>query len=162
VGDFAAALSERTPAPGGGSAAAASLALSAGLCAMAARFSERQLGERAGEVAELADAIRMRALELADEDASAYAFVLAARRLGPSVPAGEREEARAMAAAAAVAVPSEVAELGAEVASLAAEIAGAGNPNLLGDALAAVLLAEAAAAAAASLVEINLADVAAP
>ena len=58
--------------------------------------------------------------------------------------------------AQAVAVPLEVSEIGADVARLATQLAATGNPNLLGDARTAVLLAEAAAAAASTLVEINL------
>ena len=53
-------------------------------------------------------------------------------------------------------MPLEISEIGAELARLATEVASTGNPNLLGDALSAVLLAEAATAAATTLVEINL------
>lgn len=157
VGELLEALSARTSAPGGGSAAGVALGLAAALCAMAARFSDRSL-EGAAEAAEMADSVRLRALQLADEDAAAYGRVLAARRLPADVPAADREEALATAVAEAVAVPLEVAELGAELARLANEVASSGNPRLLGDAITAVLLAEAAAAAAATLVEINLAE----
>jgi formiminotetrahydrofolate cyclodeaminase len=53
-------------------------------------------------------------------------------------------------------VPLAIAETGAEVASLAARLTTEGNPNLEGDALCAVLLAEAGVRAATKLVEINL------
>jgi formiminotetrahydrofolate cyclodeaminase len=156
LGAYLEAVAERTPAPGGGAAAAVALALAAACCAMAARFSERQLPD-AAEIAEAADTIRARALHLADEDANAYEAVLAARRLPAQLPVAERQEAMADAMAMAVAIPHEISELGAELARLATQVAAAGNQNLLGDALAAVLLAEAAAGAAATLVEINLA-----
>ena len=54
--------------------------------------------------------------------------------------------------------PLEIARVGAEVAELSAELARTGNPNLAGDAIAAALLAEASAQAAARLVTINLTD----
>lgn len=132
------------------------LALAAALCAMAARFSPRLVSAR--EIAATADRLRERAIRLAADDAFAFAAVLEARRLPAGTDAALRKEVLATAMAQAVAVPLEVSEIGAEVARLAAEVASAGNPNLLGDALTAIVLAEAAAAAAATLVEINLSD----
>jgi len=154
------ALAARTSAPASGSAAGVVVALAAALCAMAARFSERSF-EGADELAATADRLRFRALELADEDTRAYSALLAARRL-PVQPVeadrGTREEAIAAATANAVAVPLEIAEIGGEVGRLATKVASEGNPNLLGDSLTAVLIAEAAAAAATTMAEINLAE----
>jgi formiminotetrahydrofolate cyclodeaminase len=53
-------------------------------------------------------------------------------------------------------VPLAIAEIGNEVAGIAARLVEDGNPNLQGDAIAAVLLAEAGVRAATVLVEINL------
>jgi formiminotetrahydrofolate cyclodeaminase len=55
-------------------------------------------------------------------------------------------------------VPIELAEIGAEVCAIAAGIAEEGNRNLIGDAITAALLAEAAVRAAAALVATNLKD----
>ena len=60
-----------------------------------------------------------------------------------------------MALSAASDVPLAIAEVGAMVAEIAARLAREGNPNLKGDAVAAALLAEAGARAAAVLVDIN-------
>src|SRR5919112_1291393 len=57
---------------------------------------------------------------------------------------------------AAVAVPLAVAEVGNEVAGIAARLVEEGNTNLVGDAITAVLLAEAGVRAAVTLAEINL------
>lgn len=157
LGDVLDSFAARTSAPGGGSAAGVVLAVAAALCAMAARFSSRQL-DSADEIATTADRLRERAIRLATEDSLAYAAVLEARRLPTGTDPAVREEILAAAMAQAVAVPFEISEIGAEVARLATEVASGGNPNLLGDALTAVLLAEASAAAATTLVEINLSD----
>jgi formiminotetrahydrofolate cyclodeaminase len=150
-------LAARTSAPAGGSAAAVSVALAAALCGMAARFSEASLGS-AAEIARAADRLRERALQLADEDASAYAAVLAARRLPTDIGGDERDATLSEAMARAIAVPLEIAEIGGEIGLLATRLASEGNPNLLGDALTAMLLAEAAASAATTIAEINLGD----
>jgi formiminotetrahydrofolate cyclodeaminase len=156
LGDLLDSFAARTAAPGGGSAAGVVLAVAAALCAMAARFSSRLVS--AGEIASTSDRLRQRAIQLADDDSRAYIAVLEARRLSAGTDPALREEVLATAMAQAVAVPLEISEIGAEVARLATEVASGGNPNVLGDALTAVLLAEAAAAAAATLVEINLSD----
>jgi formiminotetrahydrofolate cyclodeaminase len=142
---FLAALAERTPAPGGGSAAAAGCALGAALAEMAARFAGRDddAARAAGLVAE--------ALRLGEADLTSYAPVLEAQR------AGDPERAAAARAAAAE-VPLAIAETAAQVAELARALAVAGRPGLRGDALAGADLAAGAARAAARLVEINLAD----
>jgi formiminotetrahydrofolate cyclodeaminase len=137
-------LAARTPTPGGGGAAAVTGAMAAGLVAMAARFSARQLPE-AGDLADQADRLRYMASQLADMDARAYTAVLATR--GP-----ERKEALLAAAM----VPLEIAAIGARVAQLAVRVVEAGNPNLRGDAVTGALLAAASARSAASLVDINV------
>ena len=142
-------LAARTPAPGGGGAAAVTGAMAAGLVAMAARFSARQLPE-AGDLADRADTLRHMAAQLADMDARAYTAVLEALRLPRE--AGQRREALLGAAL----VPLEIAEIGAEVAQLAARVAEAGNPNLRGDAATGAVLAAASARSAACLVDINV------
>jgi formiminotetrahydrofolate cyclodeaminase len=137
-------LAARTPTPGGGGAAAATGAMAAGLVAMAARFSARQLPE-AGDLADQADRLRYMASQLADMDARVYTAVLASR--GP-----ERKEALLAAAM----VPLEIAAIGARVAQMAVRVAEAGNPNLRGDAVTGAVLAAASARSAASLVDINV------
>jgi formiminotetrahydrofolate cyclodeaminase len=142
-------LAARTPAPGGGGAAAVTGAMAAGLVAMAARFSARQLPE-AGDLADQADKLRLMAAQLADMDAQVYAAVLEVfRRRGD---ADQRREALLAAAM----VPLEIAAIGVRVAALAARVAEGGNPNLRGDAVTGALLAAASARSAASLVDINV------
>ncbi len=117
---------------------------------MSARLSTGQLDD-ADELLQRAETLRERAEPLARADAVAYGRVIEAQREGDDVKG---------ALSAAADVPLEVAEVGTEVAEVAARLAEEGNPNLRGDAITAVLLAEAATRAAVSLVEINLSVVA--
>jgi methenyltetrahydrofolate cyclohydrolase len=140
------------PAPGGGSVAAVAVALAAGLSGMAARLSAGQLAD-ADELADRADAARQRVAPLARMDAQSYARVLYAYRVPDSETRSERVRD---ALSGAADVPLAVAEIGNEVAGIAARLVEEGNPSLKGDAIAAVLLAEAGVRAATVLVEINL------
>jgi methenyltetrahydrofolate cyclohydrolase len=156
IAELCVTVSAETSAPGGGSVAALVVGLAASLTAMAARFSTEQWEEAAGAVAQ-AEALRARALPLADEDARAYENFLLARRMPENVEPEVRDAAIGDALSRAADVPLAIAETALDVASLACELAERGNPNLRGDAATAVLLAEAAARATANLVEINLA-----
>src|SRR5262245_25191544 len=154
LGELLDLVAAKTPAPGGGSAAALAAALAAGLVAMAARFSV-DWSDASGAAAQ-AEALRGRAGPLAQSDAAAYAKALAVlREPGDGDP--EARDARiGEALSEAAEVPLQIAEVAADVAALAAEVAERGNPNLRGDAAAAAVLAEAAARIGANLVTINL------
>jgi formiminotetrahydrofolate cyclodeaminase len=112
---------------------------------MAARFSHDWEGGPGA--AERARQLRERLAALAPEDAAAYEALLAARREG-----GDASEALSDAAA----VPLQIAEAAVDVVLLGALVGSQGNSNLRSDARAGALLAEAAARAAANLVEVNL------
>jgi methenyltetrahydrofolate cyclohydrolase len=152
LGEFLDLVASDAPAPGGGSVAAIAVALAAGLSGMAARLSAGRLAD-APELADRADASRRRVAPLAAADAKSYGSVLAAYR----EPDPETRKARARdALSGAAEVPLAVAEIGNDVAGVAARLAEEGNPNLRGDALAAVFLAGAGVRAASALVGINL------
>jgi formiminotetrahydrofolate cyclodeaminase len=146
------------PAPSGGGAAALAVSLGAGLCAMAARLSARQLAadERKNLTTD-SERIVVQAASLIQADADSYQGVIAARRL-PASPDGETQRREITAALSdAAAVPMQIVELAVPVARIAFRLADAGNPNLRGDAITGALLAEAGGRAAAVLVGINLA-----
>jgi methenyltetrahydrofolate cyclohydrolase len=150
---FLAAVADATPAPGGGSSAAVTAALAAALVEMAARIGSAKEAAGAGaarapgtEAAERATELRARALRLAEEELSSYAPVLEART----------PEERSAALAAASEPPAHVVEAAAEIAELGVRVAESSSAAVRGDALTGVVLAEAAAAAAARLVEINV------
>jgi formiminotetrahydrofolate cyclodeaminase len=152
LGEFLDRVASDTPAPGGGSVAAIAVALAAGLAGMAARLSSAQLAD-APELAGQADAARLRVAPLARADAESYGRVLEAFR----EPDSDTRTVRVSDALSGAAdVPLAVAEAGNEIAGIASRLAQEGNPNLEGDAMAAVLLASAGVRAAAKLVQINL------
>ena len=156
-------LAQRTPAPGGGAAAATACSLAAGLVEMSARFTlaRPDYADRPDELENaLARAMQLRgmALELGKRELSAYAPVVEAMSLDLADP--ERPARLSAALSAAAQTPLEIARVGAQLAELGVELARTGNPNLVGDAITGVLLAEAGCRAAASLVTINLASAA--
>lgn len=151
-------IAARTPAPGGGTAAALAGATAASLVEMAAAFGASRPGAdgNLARVHDRATILRARLLELADEDALAYQPVIDA--LARPQADGQRKEAIASALSAAADPPLHIATAAAEAAELAVAAATApGNEHLLGDATTAAMLAEAATRAAARLVELNLA-----
>ena len=168
LGRFLAALAGSEAAPGGGAAAAVAVTLGAGLCAMTSRLSARQLTETlTADLTADADRLSARTASLIQADAESYMRVLTALRRPDKAaeshqPDGAVAESRkhriAVALSEASEVPMAVVEQAAQVARLAARLATDGNPSLRGDAITALMLAEAGARAAAVLIGINLAD----
>jgi methenyltetrahydrofolate cyclohydrolase len=149
LADVLDAVAAPTPAPGGGSSAGIACALAAALVEMAAG-----VGDAGG--ADAARALRGRALELAEQERTSYAPVLEARRR-PADDPGRREQIAA-ALEGASAVPREIAAVAAEIVVLARRVGTEVSAAVRGDAETGRLLAEAAGAAAALLVETNLRD----
>jgi methenyltetrahydrofolate cyclohydrolase len=135
VGEFLAALGERTPTPASGAATALTGALAAGLAELAARFAEDE------DAVVRAKAALTRLVELADEDAAAYTAFMADRN----------DETRARI----IAVPEEIAAQADVVAELAESVRVQLTSSVQGDAEAAVELARAAARVARRLAELN-------
>jgi formiminotetrahydrofolate cyclodeaminase len=135
VGEFLAALGERTPTPASGAATALTAALAAALTELAARFAEDE------NAVVRAKAAVIRLMELADEDAVAYTAFMANRN-------GETR-------ARIIQVPEEIAAHADEVADLADHVRSQLTSSVAGDAEAAVELARAAARVARRLAELN-------
>lgn len=133
-------LAAKSPAPGGGSAAALAAAMAAGLVAMAAHFTcgkdkYKEFERRSRHI--LAQSIRTqkRLSALIDLDIKAY---------------------QAKNFKKAIDVPAEVCLLSYDIMKMAEEILKEGNRNLATDAGLAVLLAEASFVAGLSYVEANM------
>ena len=149
LGRFLEEVAEASPAPGGGSSAAIACALAAALVEMAARLAGGSEDDAAR-----AGGLRRQALELAGRELTSYGPVLAAMRLPRDDPSREQRLDSTLTEASEA--PLAIAEAAAETAVLAAQVARATSPSVRGDALTGAVLAEAAGAAAAALVEINL------
>jgi methenyltetrahydrofolate cyclohydrolase len=157
-------LASSSPEPGGGSVAALTGALGAGLVTMVAALTlgkEKYAAVQAdmAEIEEKAEKLRADLTRFITADAEAYAQVAAAMKLPREGDAQKKERTRVLQAAlkGAAAVPLTIAEAAVEVARLSLPAAEKGNPNAVSDAGVAVLLADAAAQAAALNVKINLA-----
>ena len=160
VTTFLDGLAARERAPGGGSAAALTVAFAAGLVAMVAR-SSRDVWDDAPGIAAQALTLQDRASSLTHTDAEAWDDALAALRAaadptesGGNGARGDFELERKLERAAAI--PLEIAELGADTAVLAAHAGEHGDLAYRADAAAAAALAAGGARAAAHLVEVNL------
>lgn len=151
LGELLEEVSSPEPMPGAGYCAAVALEMAAGLVAMAARASRAEWGEGRGAAAQ-ATTLRERIAPLAERNLDAYRE--AVTLLGGAESAGDESLRDALARAAGV--PLEIAEVAVDVAALAAVVAERGDQAMRADAVSAALLAEAAARAAATLVEVNL------
>jgi formiminotetrahydrofolate cyclodeaminase len=135
IGEFLAALGERTPAPASGAATALTAALAAALVELAARFA----GDEAAVVR--AKALGSRLAELADDDSAAYIAYMVERNA----------ETRARI----IAVPQQIAVCADEIAVIAESVRAQLRSSVAGDAEAGAELARAAARVARRLAELN-------
>jgi glutamate formiminotransferase len=159
VEPFIEQLAAPTATPGGGSAAAASGAMAAGLAAMVASMSrgkkayvqyERELSEAISRLSQLREELKASI----DADAESYNSVMAAYKK-----ARESSAADGLVDAAlkqATNVPLNVAERSREVARIAEALFPITNPNMKSDLTTAKALARAAVEGALANVEINL------
>jgi formiminotetrahydrofolate cyclodeaminase len=153
--DFLETLSGSGPAPGGGSAAAITVAMAAGLVTMVARASTDHWDEAGGVVGQ-AETFRARVAPLAQADAEAYETALGALRDPAQLEERYRDQKLQAALAKAAEIPQRIAEAGSDLACLAALLVENGNPEVRVDAAAAAMLAESVTRVAAKLVETNL------
>ena len=159
VEPFVEQLAAPTATPGGGSAAAASGAMAAGLATMVASMSrgkkaylqyERELSEAIARLAGLREALKASI----DADAESYNAVMKAYKQ-----AKESADADGLIDSAlkqATSVPLSVAERSREVATIAEMLRPVTNPNMKSDLTTSLALARAAIEGALANVEINL------
>jgi formiminotetrahydrofolate cyclodeaminase len=130
VADLVARLAARTPAPGGGAAAAIAGALGCATGAMAARYTTgakwADRSDKAEALAAELDAAAARLLALADADAAAFAAVGAARKSGDAM-------ALKVAEARSIEIPVSVMRECALQAGALATFRSACNPQLVSD-----------------------------
>ena len=163
VDQFISLLASGEPTPGGGSAAAIAGSLGGALVAMVATLSEGRpkyaehdalLGEAKAAGQELAN----RLLDLADEDANAFAGFGTAMKMPRDTDEEKAERTKALQAAALAATeaPFKTVQACLEVAAMAEAMAGRSNKNASSDLEVAGLMSVAAARSAAANVFVNL------
>jgi glutamate formiminotransferase/formiminotetrahydrofolate cyclodeaminase len=159
VEPFLEQLAAPTATPGGGSAAAASGAMAAGLAAMVASMSrgkkayaqyERELSEAIARLAQLREELKV----AIDADAESYNAVMNSYRQAKDSAATDGIIDAALKQATSV--PLGVAERAREVAGIAELLRPITNPNMKSDLTTARALAQAAVEGALANVEINL------
>lgn len=156
-------LASSQPAPGGGSAAALSGAMGAGLASMVCRLT---LGKEAyaGVQQEIegllrqTEKLRLRFQQLMQEDIEAYGRLSASYKLPRET--GEERATRSTTIqerlVEAALVPLEVTECAAELIQCCQRIAEIGNATVLSDVVMGAILASSAGEGAALMVRINL------
>jgi glutamate formiminotransferase / formiminotetrahydrofolate cyclodeaminase len=159
VEPFVEQLAAPTATPGGGSAAAASGAMAAGLATMVAAMSrgkkaylqyERELSEAIARLAQLREELKA----AIDADAESFNLVMKAYKQAKDSPDGDKIVEPALKQATSV--PLGVAEKAREVADIAEKLGPITNPNMKSDLVTAKALAQAAIQGALANVEINL------
>ena len=159
---FVEQLGARTPTPGGGAVAAVAAAMAASLTRMVVNYSigRRTLAEHEqfhrASLEELQQ-LESRALDLADEDARAYAKFNALWKLDQADPHRTREWDAAVLEA--IEVPRRVMQVCLDITNLQIELVRTVNKSLKSDLAIAGILAHAAAQAAMWNVRVNLAHV---
>jgi glutamate formiminotransferase/formiminotetrahydrofolate cyclodeaminase len=161
--EFANELSMDSPAPGGGSTAALSGALSASLSSMVSNLTVGKKGyedvqKDVKKFAVTAQSLKDEFLRAVDKDTIAFNKVMDALKLPKKTDEQKEEKARAVEEASreATLVPMGVLEKSIEALKLAKEVALKGNKNSLSDAGVAGLTARAAAEGAYYNIKINL------
>ena len=158
-------LAAPTPTPGGGSAAAFSAALGAGLVSMVAGLT---IGKKKyAEVEAQMQAVRVHAEKLredltlaVDDDAGAFEAVMGAYRLPKDTPEQKKARTASIQSATmnAAHVPLHVAEGAVKVMELALMCVESANVNAVSDAASAAAMAKAGLTAAGYNVRINVAS----
>ncbi len=163
LNDFLAELASDSPAPGGGSVAALSGALAAGLTSMVANLTvgKPKYAEAEADMRSLlvrSEALRLELAQLIEEDKQAFDRVMAAMKLPKETAEDQAKRSAALQSALvdAASVPLEVMGKCVEVIALARVAAEKGNRNAVSDAGVAALMARAGTHAARLNVVINL------
>jgi formiminotetrahydrofolate cyclodeaminase len=163
VEPFIEQLAAPTATPGGGSAAAASGAMAAGLAGMVASMSrgkkaylqyESQLSEAMARLSQLREELK----SAIDADAESYNVVMKAYKSAKESAGNATDGGAAIASALkqATSVPLGVAAKVVEVAEIAAKLRPITSPHMKSDLATAIALAKAALEGALANVEINL------
>ena len=156
-------LASSQPTPGGGSAAALSGAMAAGLATMVARLTLGKadyatVQQEIEAISQQTERLRARFQQLMQEDIEAYGRLSATFKLPRTTPEEKavRTEAIQKRLSDAALVPLEVVECAAELVQYCLRIAEIGNANVLSDVATGAALASSAGTGASWMVRTNL------
>ncbi|MDD5428917.1 MAG: cyclodeaminase/cyclohydrolase family protein [Candidatus Omnitrophica bacterium] len=156
IRDYLNDLAARKPAPGGGSAAALSASIGAGLMSMVANYTVgnpkyKESEERAAQILKNAEEFRTRLQALVDKDVEAYEKLSAGMKGAAKDPAALDKLYKE-----AMTPPFEICKITAEALKVCEELAECGNKNLITDTAIAAILLEGAFFSAKFNVYVNL------
>ncbi|MFU8828075.1 MAG: cyclodeaminase/cyclohydrolase family protein [Phycisphaerales bacterium] len=159
IGEFLERTASKDPTPGGGGVAGVTGALAAALGEMVLAFSIGKKGledhqARLADCSRSVGAMRNRLLELADEDAAAYAKLNSVMKLQKDSP--ERKTELPKAALDAARVPLDVIRVSSELVLCFEVMAEISNPWLKSDLAIAAILTEAVARASRWNIVVNM------
>jgi len=161
--DFLDELADGNPTPGGGSAAAYSAAMGAGLVAMVARLSigkkkYAEVEEEMKAVLEQAEILREKLTQAVDEDAASFTAIMQAFRLPKATDEEKalRSQAIQDATLYATEVPLQTAHDAVSLMELVLTVASVGNSNAITDGASGAAMARAALTSAGYNVRINI------
>ena len=161
--DFLDELASEKPTPGGGSAAAYSAAMGAGLVAMVAQLSigkkkYAEVEDAMKEILAEAEELRAKLTKAVDEDATSFEAIMQAFKLPKETDAEKTARSQKIQEATlyAAQVPLQTAKDAVRVMELALEAARMGNSNAITDAASGAAMAHSALTSAGYNVRINL------
>lgn len=166
VTEFLQETASNSPVPGGGSVAALSAALAAGLAEMVAGLTVGRKGFETVEpemksILEKAGVLRTKLIHDIQRDSDAYNQVMAAYKLPKTTEEEKAQRSRSIREGLkqAALVPLEVAQNALEILSFAQTAVTRGNPNAVTDGAVGAMLARTAGLGALYNVKINLSSI---
>lgn len=161
IKDWLDSLAAKQPTPGGGAVAALAAAMAAAQLNMVTAYTTgpkwQDREARMQSLSKILTGLRAEALDVAKDDAEAFAKLGAAYKL-PKASQAEmsiRNAAVQTALAGAAQPPVKTAELGGKIMEIAGELVESGNPSVISDVAVGASLARAALESAIVNIEIN-------
>lgn len=165
IDDWLDSLAAKQPTPGGGAVAALAAAMSAAQLNMVTAYTTgpkwQDREQRMKDLSRSLSDLRVQALEIAKQDAEAFAKLSAAYKIPDSGDSqkSQRGSAIQQALTEAAVPPTKTAQLAGKLVAIAEELVEAGNPNVVSDVAVGASLARAALESAIVNIEINAKDI---
>lgn len=154
-------LASYSPTPGGGSVAALTGALSAGLISMVCNFSQNKEKKEITEIFNVSEDLREKMMDLIEKDIESYKEVSMSFKLpkGTQTQKEDRKKAIEVSLKKATEVPMLIISAAFQILILSHKLVEIGNPRLISDIGIAIILADATIQSAKLNVKINLAEI---